>query len=152
SSGLSAREWMPKAKEAAQRALEIDEALAEAHAALGYIRYRYDWDWFGAEKEFKRANELNPHYASAHHWYSMLLASIRRPDEAFEEIQHAQETEPLSLIVNADVAWQMYSRGQYDRAIEQLLKTLEMDQNFMVAHYYLGQVYERTGRHQEAVT
>src|SRR5262249_19768023 len=82
----------------------------------------------------------------------MLLASLGRPDEAFEEIQHAQETEPLSLIVNADVAWQMYSRGQYDRAIEQLRKTLEMDQNFMVAHYYLGQVYERTGRHQEAVT
>jgi len=151
SSGLSAREWMPKAKEAALRALEIDEALAEAHAALGYIRYRYDWDWFGAEKEFKRAIDLNPHYAPTHHWYSMLLASLGRQAEASAEIQHAQETEPLSLIVNADVGWQMYSRGQYDRAIEQLRKTLEMDQNFMVAHYYLGQIYERTGRHQEAV-
>ncbi|MFN2439013.1 MAG: adenylate/guanylate cyclase domain-containing protein, partial [Chitinophagaceae bacterium] len=105
-----------KAKEAVMKALQIDETLAEAHAALGYIKLRIDWDWKGAEKEFKRAIELKPGYATAHEWYALFLAIHARLDEALREIQKAYELDPLSLNVNTGVARIYHFRNEYDKA------------------------------------
>jgi Tfp pilus assembly protein PilF len=97
------KEAFPKAKAMALKALEIDDTLAEAHASLGFVKHRFDWDFAGAEKEFKRALELNPNYATAHQWYAFYFASIGKFTEAIEEMRRAQEFDPLSLEINADL-------------------------------------------------
>jgi serine/threonine-protein kinase len=141
----------PQAKEAAQKALEIDETLAEAHTSLGWIKMIWDWDWEIAEKEFKRAIELNPVYATTHHWYALNLVWRAKFDEAIKEIKQAHELDPLSLIINREVGNVYSYAGQYDQAIEALQKTIEMDPNFNMAHRTLGAVYSKNARYEEAL-
>jgi eukaryotic-like serine/threonine-protein kinase len=142
----------PKAKAAARRALELDDTLAEAHAALGLEMFAYEWNAAEASREFRRAIELNPNYATAHHWYgNQILLYTGRFDEAIAEMKRAQELDPLSLIVNADLGDTYFYARQYDKAIEQLRKTIEMDQSFYYAHYELGMAYEMKGSFQEAI-
>ncbi|MBD0369705.1 MAG: protein kinase [Pyrinomonadaceae bacterium] len=148
----SPQDSYPKAKAAARRALEIDDALAEAHAALGLEMFAYEWKAADAIREFRRAIELNPNYATAHHWYgNQVLLYTGHFDEAIAEMKRAQELDPLSLIVNADVGDTYFYARQYDKAIEQLLKTIEMDQSFYYAHYELGMAYEMKGQYAEAI-
>jgi serine/threonine protein kinase/TolB-like protein len=123
---LPPREAMPKARAAATRALELDETLAEAHASLGMIKAQYEWDGRGAEKEFRRAIELNPSYAIAHQWYGFLLYEHVRFDEALAEFNRAQELDPLTLYVGVTAAWPLHYRGQYDAAAKQIERVLEM--------------------------
>ena len=134
-------DYYSKAKAAAVRALEIDEQLAEAHTSLAYLKMRGEWDWPGAEKELRRAIELNPNYATAHQWYSIYLELTDRPDEAVMEAKRAQELDPLSLIINTSFGDRLFLARQYDRAIEQLRSTIEIDPNFIDAHGSLGEVY-----------
>ena len=148
---VSPRDAVPKAEAAANRALEIDETLAEAHTALGAIKHRFEWDWQGAEREFKRAIELNPNYPTAYHWYALYLASMGRMDEAVRVAKRGQELDPLSLIVNTALGRVFYFARQPDQALERVRKTLELDPNFPVARYWLGLAYEQKGMNQEAV-
>jgi TolB-like protein/DNA-binding winged helix-turn-helix (wHTH) protein/Tfp pilus assembly protein PilF len=139
------------AKTAAAKALEIDETLAEAHAALGAAKMFQDWDWAGSEKEFKRAMELNPGYATAHSWYAQHLLAMGRFREGLEESKRAQQLDPFSLIINAGLAHRLYWARQYDQAIEQSQKTIELDPNFALAHWDLGLEYEQTGAPGQAI-
>ena len=142
---------MPKAKAAAMRALELDETLAEAHTSLARVLAAYDWDWPGAEKEFKRAIELNPRYATAHQWYGGYFQAMGRSNEAIAERKRAQELDPLSLIINFELGLAFYYARDYDQAIEQFQKTLELDQNFRSAHQFLPAAYEQNGMYREAI-
>lgn len=144
-------EVMPKAKAAALKALEMDEALGEAHTSLGDVLSFYDWDWEAADQEFLRAIELNPSYATAHHWYANYLSALGRHADARAEIQCALRLDPLSLIINAWAGVLLYLGRQYDQAIEQLRKTLELDASFSVAHAYLGMAYEERSSFREAI-
>jgi len=148
---LSSKEAYSEAKKAAIKALEIDDLLAEAHNALAYIKFAYDWEWLNAEKRFKRAIALNPNYATAHQWYSEYLIGMERFDEALIGIRRAQELDPLSLMINAAVGWSFAYIGKHDKAIEQYQKTLEMDPNFEPAHYYIARAYNVKGMHEEAL-
>lgn len=148
---LPPRDSAPKAKAAATKALELDNTLAEGHASLAFTLMHYDWDWPGAEREFQQAIELNPNYAAAHHWYGLYLTAMERFDEAMTEMKRAQELDPLSLIINANVGWVFYFRRQYDQAIEQCRKTLEMDPNFTSAHVKLAWAYEQKGLYADAI-
>jgi TolB-like protein/DNA-binding winged helix-turn-helix (wHTH) protein/Flp pilus assembly protein TadD len=148
---LPPREAMPKAKAAAIRALELDETLAEAHVSLGRVLAAYDWDWTNAEKEYKRAIELNPRYAVAHQWYGGYLDVMGRSDEAIAERKRALELEPLSLIINFELGLALYYARDYDHAIEQFQKTLDLDQNFTAAHNFLPAAYEQKGMYGEAI-
>ena len=142
---LPSQEILPKARQAANKALALDESLAEAHASLAAAKVDYEWDWRGAEQELRRATELNPGYATAHQWYAELLSEEGRHNEAVTEIKRAQELDPLSLIVNAIYGRILYIAGLTDPAIEQLRKTLQLDPNFSIAHYDLGRAYLRKG-------
>ena len=149
---LPPKEAFPKAKAAAAKALEIDDTLAEAHASLAYAKAFYDWDWLDVEREFKRAIELNPNYAMGHLWYAGgYLAAMGRLEEAITESKRAQDLDPLLLIINAFHGWWLYFARQYDQAIEQERKTLELDPNFAPAHWVLGQVYEQQERFEVAI-
>jgi len=148
---LPPKDAFPKAKNAVEKALEIDDTLAEAHASLGAIKLFYEWDWPGAEQEFKRASALNPSYAYSHQWNGLNLAALGRLDEAMAEMKRAQELEPLSLIINTNVGWIQYYAHQYDQAIAQHQKSVEMDPNFARVHLRLGMAYEQKGLHQEAI-
>ena len=143
---------MPKAREAAVKALRIDETLAEAHTVLAVVQANYDYDVPGAEKEFKRAIELNPGSASVHQWYGWYLASTKRTDEALKEIKRAQELDPLSLTINAELGLPFYVTRQYDRAIEQFKKAVEMDPNALFARLWLTWTYIQKGMYEEAIT
>jgi len=140
-----------KSRAALKKAIEIDETLAEPRATLGLLAMNVDWDWAEAERQYKRAVELNPNYATAHHWYGEFLAYMGRFDEGLAEIKRAQELDPLSLIINTDVGKVYFLARQYERAIEQCKKTLEMDPNYGMARVWLGFSYSLTGRHEEAV-
>lgn len=148
---LSPKQAVPRAKAAAAKALAIDSALAEAHASLGFALARYDWDWIGAEKEFKRAIELKPNYADAHHWYALQLTMMGRFEEAINEINKAQDLDPLSLIINANIGWIYFFEQNYNLARDRLQETLEMEPDFISAHVKLGWVFEQQGRYEEAV-
>lgn len=148
---LPPKDAFPKAKSAAVKALIIDDSLAEAHTSLAVTRYRFDWDWSNAEKEFRRAIELNANYATGHHWYGLYLGMMGRFDEALEEVRQAQRLDPLSLSISAARGLILYYSHRFDEAIEQYRKTLELDDNFAPAHVDLGLVYARTGRYKEAV-
>jgi serine/threonine protein kinase/tetratricopeptide (TPR) repeat protein len=142
---------LPKAKEAALKALEIDSMLTEAHASLGMLKNRYDFDWKGSEKEFRRAIELNPNYATAHHWYSELLLYLGRFDEAIREIRRALELDPLSLAINRDVGFTLYFAREYDKAADALQRAIEMDPHFPWLHFYLGRVHLQKSMYEEAI-
>ena len=142
---------MPKAKAAAARALQLDEDLAEGHASLGWLLMFYDWDWVGAEREFKRAIELNPNSAIPHRYYAWCLASLSRFDEALSESKRAMELDPLSLFINRSAGTVLYCARQYDQAIDQFKKTSELDPNFRQAYGWLVKAYEAQGLHDKAV-
>jgi tetratricopeptide (TPR) repeat protein len=148
---LPPKEANPKAKEAAIRALALDDTLAEAHATLAFVKTSYDWDWPSAEREFKRAIELNPNYATAHQWYSNLLDGTGRVDEAIAEAKRAQEADPVSPIISTATGQALYFARRHDQAIEPLRKALEMDPSFWLAHRLLAMVYEQSGRYEEAI-
>ncbi len=148
---LPPKEAFPKAKAAARQALALNEKLAEAHNSLAYAVLYYDWDFMTAEKEFTRAIELNPKYPIAHQWYGNLLTATGRWEEAIQEFKRAQELDPLSLVITAVPAWTYYYARQYDRGVEPCLKAIEMDENFALAHDWLGQVYERKGMYEKAI-
>lgn len=148
---LPPNEAFPKARAAANRALKIDDTLAEAHASLAHIKFQYDRDWSGAEREFKRAIELNPNYANAHHWYALSLMWMGRLDEALGEVGQAQELDPLALVIGANRCFILAGAHKYGEAIERCRKTLELDPNFALAHYRLGQVYVLQRTYEQAV-
>jgi len=142
---------MPMAKEAALKALDLDEALAEGHVALASIRKVYDWDWSAAEQGYKRALELSPHYAAAHHGYADHLAAMGRTEEALREIVKAQELDTLSLVYSMEIAWHWFMARDYERALEQSFKTLEMEPLFTPAQHTLGLACEQMGKYDEAI-
>ena len=140
-----------KAKRAAVRALELDDSLAEAHASLADTRLHYDYDWEGAGKEFRRAIDLNPNYATAHQWYSVYLSLMGKEKEGLEQIQRAHDLDPLSLTIDSDAALNLFYARRYDQAIEQCKKTLELDPNFGLAHFWLGRVYQTKKIYPQAI-
>lgn len=147
------REGYPRAKAAAQKALQIDESLAAAHAALGDIAAGYDWDWTTAERELKRAIELDPNSGGPHLTYAFAyLCPMRRFDEAVSEAKRAQELEPLSLSINLNLGAVLTTARRYDEAIAQLRKTVESDPTVVTAHWRLALAYSCVGRHTEAIT
>lgn len=146
----STEENVQRARAAVTRALEIDETLAEAHTSLASIKFYRDRDKVGAKKEYERAIELNPNYATARHWYSECLAMMDQPAEAMAELKRAQELDPLSPIINTTLGERLYYARRYDEAIDQLHKTLEIDPNFYLAHLLLGMAYEQKGTYKEA--
>lgn len=141
----------PRARDAAVKALEIDETLGEAHAVLATIRFYDEWKWADADTEFKRAIELNPSYAEAHHMYSHFLMEMGRTEESLAESRRSLELDPLSPAPNLHLGWHFLFAHKYDQATEQLRKTLQMDPNYVEAHLYLGEAYEEKGMNQEAV-
>ena len=141
----------PKAKVAALKALEIDDKLAGAHATLANYKYDYEWDFIGAEKEFKLAIELNPGYAPAHQFYALLLSTLGRHEEAMREIKIARNLDPLSPRINANVGLHAYLTRRYDQAIEELNKALEVDPNHLATLVWLGWAYEAMGKYEEAI-
>jgi len=142
---LSPQESMPKARESARKALQLDDTLAEAHADMGMILFWYDYDWNAADRELRRAIELKPNSADAHAYYGWELTLAGRVDEGVAESKRAMELDPLSVEVNETAGQNLYFAHQYDQAIEQLSKTLEMDKNYWVARMFLGAAYEAKG-------
>jgi TolB-like protein/DNA-binding winged helix-turn-helix (wHTH) protein/Tfp pilus assembly protein PilF len=145
------KEALPKAKAAATKALELDGALGEAHNSLAFCLDGFDWDFNSAGKEFQRAIELNPGYATAHHWYAWHLSLFGRYDEAIAEMKKAENLDPLSLIINADLAELLVLAHSYDESIQQSRKTIEMDPNFALAHNQLAQAYLQKHMNDEAI-
>jgi tetratricopeptide (TPR) repeat protein len=144
-------ELMPKARAAALRALQLDEGLAEAHASLALIEENYDFDWPGSEKEFRRAIELDPQYATAHQWYAEFLSWQGRFDEAFAESSQARQLDPLSLIIATDHASIQYRSRHYESAIEQFRSVLELDPTYDHARSLMIPSYLQLGRYDEAI-
>jgi serine/threonine-protein kinase len=150
---MAPKEGYPREKAAAFKALEMDETLAEAHASLGSARACYDWDWVGAEKEYKRAIELDPGYATGHEWYAEYLSAMGRHNEAIAEAKRAQELDPLSLIINAvEGGLVFFYARRYDEAIAQCRRTLELNAGFYPAHLFLGRAYEAEKLYAEAIS
>ena len=142
---------MPKAKAAALKAVELDDQLAEAHASLATVIKNYDWDWNAAEREYQRALEINPGFATGHRLYADYLLSMGKPEQAIEEIELAEDQDPLSLVICVEAAWNSYMAREYERAIKQSLRTLEMEPSFHSASYILGLAYEQQAKYEEAV-
>jgi len=145
------REAIPKAREAAKKALELDGSLGSAHASLAYIIWEDELNWRRAEEEFKRAIELDPGYATAHQWYAEFLAGMGRHEEALAESMTARRLDPLSLIINAEIGYVYYYARKYDETIDACRKTLEMDNNFPPAHVFLSWAYLQKGLEAQAV-
>ncbi len=143
---LAPREAIPKAQEAAMRALELDESLAEAHTALGNIRLVYDWDWLAAERELRRAIELNPSYADAHAFLGWYLTALGHYEEGVAKAKRASALDPLSLGIKTKEAWTLFAARRYDQAIDECRKTLERDPNFAWGHALMGLSYALKGR------
>ena len=150
-SSLLPKEAYLKAKEAALMALEIDNTLAEAYTSLAWVKFPFERDWIGAERDYKRAIELNPGCATAHHWYALHLMFMAKFDEGITEIKRAQELDPLSLPINAKIGLLFYYAGQYDQAKEAMKKTIEMDPTFSATHFVLGKVYMKKSMYEEAI-
>lgn len=149
---LPPRKKMPLAKAASMKALQLDDTLVEAHTSLARVLFVYEWDWPAAEKEFKRAIELNSRYAPAHQWYGGYLTATGRFREADAEKKRALELEPLSLVINFEVGLASYFSRNYNQAIDQFQKTLELDSNFPPPHTFLAAAYEQKGMLKEATT
>jgi TolB-like protein/DNA-binding winged helix-turn-helix (wHTH) protein/Tfp pilus assembly protein PilF len=144
-------EAYPKAKAAAIKALDLDKTLADAHTSLAFSLDAFDWDWQSAEKEFKRAIELNTGYATAHHWYAWHLSEMGRNSEAIAEMRKAENLDPLSLIISADMAEILLVAHLNDEAVEQSRRTIDMDPHFGIAHYELGQAFVQKHSYNEAI-
>jgi serine/threonine-protein kinase len=149
--GLRPRQTFPFAREAAVKALELDECLAEAHTTLAIVRHLYEWDWAAAEAGFVRALQLNSAEPLTHAFYARYLAAMGRPDVAIVEAEKGHELDPLSLIVNANFGIVLYFARRYAEAIDHFQKVIEIDPEFFIARHYLGRVYERTSRFDEAL-
>jgi TolB-like protein/DNA-binding SARP family transcriptional activator/Flp pilus assembly protein TadD len=149
---LPPRDAFPRAKAAARRALAIDDRLAQAHASLGYVALYYDWQWPEAERSLKRAIELNPNYSVGHQWLANYFVARGRFDEAVAAMRRAQETDPLSLIASAALGWIHYYRRDFDAAVQQCRRTIELNAGFEQAWLWGGQALEAAGRYAEAVT
>ena len=149
--GTKPQESYPKARDAAARALQIDPELAEAYASLAKVEQFYDWDWAAAERDFRRAIELNPNYATGHHWYAIYLANMGHFDEAIKEARRAEELDPLSSIIAVDFASLLGYARRYEEAIQQAHKALELNPGFFKAHGILSFLYLQTGRREEGV-
>lgn len=145
------REIMPKAKDAAMKALALDDSLAEAHTSLALVKMQYEWDWSSAESELKRALELNTNYTPALYWHTFYLSVMGRLDEAVAVSRRAQVLDPLSLSINTNVARAFYYARKYDLAIEQCQKAIELDKNFVTAYVILGLSYEQKGMYEKAI-
>ncbi|MCU1341764.1 MAG: Adenylate cyclase, partial [Candidatus Acidoferrum typicum] len=149
---LPPKQAMTQAKSAAVRALQLDNSLAEAHASIGHVLHNYDWDFAGAEHEFKRAIELNPNYSTVHHWYAHLLMQTGRVNESLDEAKRALDLDPLSPFVNNGLARQYYLARQYDKAIAQCQIGLQIDPTYLPAKIQLGLAYEQKGMLTEAIS
>ena len=148
---MTPKEAFPKAKAAAIKALELDSTLGEAHNSLAFALDGFDWDFDSGGKEFRRAIELNPGYATAHHWYAWHLSLLDRFDDAIAEMRKAENLDPLSLIINSDLAELLVLAHSYDESIQQSRKTIEMDPNFALAHNQLAQAYLQKQMYPEAI-
>lgn len=148
---LQPKEAMTKAKKMVQKALEIDDSLAEAHTSLAGIFLNYDFDWEGAEREFKRAIKLNPSYATAYHWYAHLLSRLERHEEAIANNERAQELDPLSLVINSSLGDMLLNARQYDQALEAYQKALEMNPDFWIGHMNIPEIYVIKGMYERAI-
>jgi TolB-like protein/DNA-binding winged helix-turn-helix (wHTH) protein/Flp pilus assembly protein TadD len=148
---MPSKEAFPKAKAAAIKALELNSSLGEAHNSLAFLLDGFDWDLNSGGKEFRRAIELNPGYATAHHWYAWHQSLLGQYEDALAEMKKAQSLDPLSLIINTDLAEILLLAHSYDESIRQSLKTIEMDPSFALAHNQLGQAYLGKHKYEEAV-
>ena len=148
---LAPREAFPRAEAAATTALKLDDNLAEGHTSLAFVKMAYQWDWAAADREFRRAIELNPNYATAHQWYASYLVMMGRFDDSIREIKRAQELDPLSRIINANLGLHYYYARKFDESVEQLKKTINLDEGFFVPHQYLGRTYIQKGMFKEAI-
>ncbi len=150
--GIPPHEVMVKAKEAASKALHLDQTLAEAHTALAFVRFQSDWDWAGAEREFRSAIDLNPNSATSRYRYAMYLATMSRMREAMSEMKRAQELDPLSPIILTARGRLLHFQRKYDDAIEYHRKALAIDPSFVEAHFNLGMIYEQKSMFREAIS
>jgi adenylate cyclase len=150
--GEKPRDLMPLAKTFAAKAIQLDPTLAEPHATLGFASWLLDWDKVAAEKELRRAIELNPNYPTAHHWYSRFLRGVGRPDEAFREIKRAEELDPLSLVIINNVAENHIDRGDLDAATRESQRLIDLEPSFWPGHQTLAIVLVKQGRYAEALT
>jgi Flp pilus assembly protein TadD len=149
---LAPREAFPRAKAAAVKALQLDNTLGEAHTSLAFCLDAFDWDLKSADTEFRRGIELNPGYATAHHWYAWHMTLLGKNNDAITEMKKAQNLDPLSLIINADLAELLLIAHFTDESIQQSRKTIEMDVNFALAHNQLAVAYLQSQRHDEAIS
>jgi TolB-like protein/Tfp pilus assembly protein PilF len=148
---LPATEAFPKGKAAAVKALELDNSLAEPHAALGVVKRDFEWDWSGAEEAFQRALEFNPGYVEAIHWRATLFSMLGRHEDALREKTKALAMDPLSVVVRTDLGRMFYFSRDYERALEHYRAALDMDPNFVTAHLWLAHVYEQRGLFEKAI-
>jgi TolB-like protein/DNA-binding winged helix-turn-helix (wHTH) protein/Tfp pilus assembly protein PilF len=148
---LPPNEVMPKAKKAALEAVKLDDSLAEGHTSLAYVKLSYDWDFAAAELEFKRAIDLNPGYATAHHWYAHYFLAKSQPEKALAEVRRALALDPLSLSINVGLGWCLYHAHRYDEAIQQYRSTLDLNPTFSLAHSTLGMTYVQKRLYPEAL-
>jgi tetratricopeptide (TPR) repeat protein len=148
---LPPNEAYPKAKAAANKALELDNNLGEAHVSLAFVSDAYDWDWDSAGREYRRGIELNPGYATGHHWYAWHLTTLGRNSEAIAEMKKAESLDPLSLIISDDLAEELLIAHRYDEAMQQSRKTIDMDSSFAVGHYELGQIFVEKHAYGQAI-
>jgi TolB-like protein/Flp pilus assembly protein TadD len=149
--GSSRKDIYEKAKAAATNALELDDNLAEAHTSLALIKMEYEWDWTGSEREFQRAIQLNPGLAEAHHQYSHYLTAMGRTSESLAESFRALELDPLSLVLNAHLAWHYLYARQYDQTVQQCQKPSELDRNYPETAEFRGLAFEQKGMYQDAI-
>jgi TolB-like protein/DNA-binding winged helix-turn-helix (wHTH) protein len=148
---LSSSQATSQARSAAEEAIRLDDTLAEGHNSLANTRLFFDWDWAGSETEFKRALELNPGYSSAHHWYAHLLMAESRINEALAESKRALDLDVLSPVTNLHLGWHYVYSRQYDLAIDQLRKTLELDPSYGYAYWYMARAFEQQGKYSDAL-
>ena len=141
----------PMATKAAEKALQLDDNLADAHASLAFVFYHYNHDWAKAEEQFKRAIELNPDYATAHHWYGEMLGAEGRFDEAIAEQKIALQLDPISFIINMDLGWNFYLARRYPEAVEQYRKALELEPNSSITHHTFSETYAVEGLYADSV-
>jgi len=149
---LAPNEAFPKGKVAAMTALQLDPDLGEAHTPLAAVLWLHDWKWQEAQAEFQRSLELNPTYPTANHWYAEYVMTMGRQVEAIAKMKNSQELDPLSLIINVAIGWASYMARRYDEALEQLLRTVELEPNYPVTYWILGLLYRKTGRYELAIS
>jgi TolB-like protein/Tfp pilus assembly protein PilF len=148
---LSPDDAFPKARAAAERALEIDSTLGEAHTSLAFIKHHYEWDWVGAEKEYRQAIALNPRDATAHHWFSHYLVAMGRFPESLAESRLALKLDPLDFVLNVHIGWHYLFARQSNEAVEALRRATGMNEKHWIGHHYLGWAYEQLGRYSDAI-